>query len=296
MFAMVLVLYGIVHFFVLDKVNSPETLFLQLLLVAVLLFSIFVADFIIKRNKITAPNSFTILFYALFIAIFPETLTDAKAILCSLFLLLATRRLISLRSSKETKPKVFDATLWVFIASLFYKWAVLYLLMVFVVIYIYEPKSLRNWLVPLVGLFTFFMITYCILVLAKNTDFIWKHYRFELQLNAEYFTTWSNSIKLVTYIGITLVASIFAFLKLGKSGLGQIVTMRIIGLSFIIGLLVKVLSVSPDSHPILLTFFPASIFMTNYVESIKKVNYKEIVLIISVVVSFSVFITNLTLN
>lgn len=296
MFAMVLVLYGIVHFFVLDKVNSPEKLFLQLLLIAVLLFSIFVADFIIKRNKITAPNSFTILFYALFIAIFPETLTDAKAILCSLFLLLATRRLISLRSLKETKLKVFDATLWVFIASLFYKWAVLYLLMVFVVIYIYEPKSLRNWLVPFVGLFTFFMITYCILVLAQNTDFIWNHYRFELQLNAEYFTTWSNSIKLVTYIGITLVASIFAFLKLGKSGLGQIVTMRIIGFSFIIGLLVKVLSVSPDSHPILLTFFPASIFMTNYVESIKKANYKEIVLVISVVVSFSVFITNLTLN
>lgn len=295
-FVFLFVLYGAVHFFLLDKSYSTEELAVQLLLIAVLLFSIFVADFIIKRNKVTAPNSFAILFYALLIAVFPETLADANAIVCSLFLLLATRRLISMRSLKDIKLKVFDATLWVLIGSLFYEWAALYLLLIFLAIYIYEPKNIRNWLAPIAGLFTFFMITYCILVLAKSTDFIWNHYQFEMDFNAEYFATWSNSIKLLGYVLITLMVSIFAFLKLGKSGLGQIVTMRIIGFSFVIGLLVKVFSVSPYSHPIMLTFFPAAIFMTNYVESIKKPNIKEIILIISVVVSFLVLITNLVLN
>ncbi len=295
-FAFLFILYGIVHFFLLDKVYSTEEIVLQLVLIAVLLFSIFVSDFIIKRNKVTAPNSFAILFYALLIAVFPETLTDPSAIVCSLFLLLATRRLISMRSLKDMKLKVFDATLWVLVSSLFYEWAALYLLLVFAAIYIYEPKNIRNWLVPIAGLFTVFMITYCVLILAKNTDFLWNHYQFEVDFNVEYFTKWSNSLKLVSYVLITLMVSIFAFLKLGKSGLGQIVTMRIMGFSFVIGLLVKVLSVTPDTHPIMLTFFPAAIFMTNYVESIKKANIKEIVLIISIVIPFLVLITNLALN
>lgn len=295
-FAFLFVIYGLSHFFLFDKAYSSQELVIQLLLIAVLLFSIFIIDFIIKRNKLTAPNSFAILFYALLITVFPETITDYNAIVCSFFLLLATRRLISLRSLKEIKLKVFDATLWILVSSLFYEWALLYLFLVFAAIYIYEPKNIRNWLVPFAGVFTFFMITYCILVLANSTDFLWAHYQFEVDFNAAYFANWSNSSKLAIYVLISVIAGIFAFLRLGKSGLGQLVTMRLIGFSFVIGLGVKFLSTSPNLFPIMLTFFPATIFISNYVEAIKKSNIKEIVLIVSVVVPFLVFITSLAMK
>jgi len=295
-FAFLFVLYGLVHFFLFDIVYAAEELMIQLLLIVVLLFSIFVVDFIIKRNKLTAPNSFAILYYALLITIFPETITDHNAIICSFFLLLATRRLISLRSLKEIKLKVFDATLWILVASLFYQWAILYLFLVFAAIYIYEPKNIRNWMVPIAGGFTFFMIAYCILILAKNTDFLWAHYQFEFEFNTSYFKKWINSSKLVIYILVILMVSIFAFLRLGKSGLGQIITMRLIGISFVIGLIVKILSSSTGLYPIMLTFFPAVVFLTNYVEAIKKINIKEIVLISSVLVPFLIFISSLALK
>jgi hypothetical protein len=295
-FAFLIILYGIVHFFLFDKIYATQELVVQVSLVAVLLCSILVVDFIIKRNKLTGPNSFAILYYALLITVFSETITDYNAIVCSFFLLLASRRLISLRSLKEIKLKIFDATIWILVSSLFYEWALLYLLLVFAAIYIYEPKNIRNWLVPFSSVFTFFMITYCILVLAKSTDFLWNHYQFRVDFHTDYFTSWSNSSKLAIYVLITLIVIIFAFLRLGKSGLGQLITMRLIGFSFVIGLVVNVLSTSSDVFPIMLTFFPATIFITNYVEAIKKSNIKEIILIVSIVVPFLVFISSMAMK
>ena len=249
-----------------------------------LLFSVFVVDFIVKRNKLTEANSFAILFYVILIIAFPKTLLDNDAIFCSMFLLFASRRLISIRSLKNIKLKVFDATIWVMVASIFYDWAILYLLLVYAAIYIYEPKNIRNWMIPFAAIFTVFMIGYGVLILVGNTEFLEEHYKLSFNVDTAYYLNLANSSKLVLYILLIFTLSVFAFLKLGKAGLGKIVTMRLIALSFIIGLVVKVLTKSFDDYPIMITFFPAVIFITNYVESIKKANIKELVLIVSIVV------------
>ena len=276
--------YWIWHFMVFDMQYTSEELGVRLIVLTLLLFSVFVVDFIVKRNKLTDPNSFAILFYAILIIAFPETLLDNDAILCSMFLLFASRRLISIRSLKNIKLKIFDATIWVMVASIFYDWALLYLLLVLAAIYIYEPKNIRNWLVPFAAIFTVFMIGYGTLILMGNTDFLSEHYQLSFNFDTSYFLNIANSSKLVLYILLVFVLSIYAFLKLGKAGLGKIVTMRLIALSFIIGLVVKILTKSADDYPIMITFFPAVIFLTNYVESIKKANIKELVLIASIAV------------
>lgn len=295
-FAFLFVLYGAAHFYLFDKSYPVEELVVQIAVLAVLLGSIWIADFIIKRNKVTAPNSFGILFYGLLIMIFPETLVDSDAIFCSFFLLLATRRLISIRSLKSIKLKIFDATFWLLISSLFYEWAVLYLILVYTAIYIYEPKNIRNWAVPFAGLFAVVMISVCYMALSNNFDFLANHYNFRLNYNHKYFSNWGNNTKLVFYIIATLLVSIFAFLKMGKAGLGQVLTMRLLGFSFAIGLVLKVLTFEEGSYPIMVTFFPAVIFMTNYVEAIKKGNFKELILMISVSVSFLVFLSTVAMK
>jgi len=274
--------YWFTQFVLFDLKYSSEELGEKIIALAMLLFSVFVVDFIIKRNKLTEPNSFAILFYAILIIAFPETLLDNNAIFCSMFLLFASRRLISIRSLKNIKLKIFDATIWVMVSSIFYDWAILYLLLVYAAIYIYEPKNVRNWMVPFAAIFTVFMIGYGVLILSGNTDFLTEHYALRLNFDSSYFLDLGNSLKLVLYILLVFALSIYAFLKLGKAGLGKIVTMRLIALSFIIGLVVKILTKSADDYPIMITFFPAVIFVTNYVESIKKEKIKELVLIASI--------------
>jgi hypothetical protein len=288
--------YWFVHFFVFQKSYSPEQLLGQTAILGFLLFSIFVVNFIALRNKITGGNSLAILFYTLLIVLFPEVLIDSNAILCSFFLLLSIRRILSFRSLKNLKLKIFDATFWILVASLFYDWAILYLIVVIAAIYFYDPKNIKNWLVPLTAIIAMFLILLAVLALSDNMEFLWNHYFFDFKFNSVYFYDWSNSTLLFLYVTIVLLCGFLAFVKLGNVGVGKLVTMRLIVLLFFVGLLIKILKSSPDTHPILITFFPAVVFFTTYVQSIKKDSVREMVLMTSVIVPFVVFLTNVIMD
>lgn len=294
--AFIFIFYWFVHFVVFDKSYGIEELALQLVVLAILAFGLFVLNFIVKRNKVTGTHSYVILFFTMLLMVFPQTLIDNNAVLCTFFLLLAMRRLISVRSMKSIRLKIFDATLWIVTASIFYDWALIYLLVVFMAIYIYEPKNLKNWLAPFAGLFTVFMIMYCVLILQGNTDFLWEHYRLEYTFNKEYFLNWLHSTKLVLYIiGISFVG-FMSFLSVGKAGTGKVATLRLIAMLFLLGLVLEVLIATPGNYPIMVTFFPASIFLAKYVESIKKANIKEIMLLLSIFLPFMVFFIGLIIR
>src|SRR5690606_9238103 len=109
-----------------------------LFILGFLMFTIFIVDFIVKRNRLSGTNSFALMYYTLLMVVFPEVLIDSNGIFCSFFLLLSIRRIISLRSLRDVKLKLFDATLWIMVASLFYEWALLYLIVVFAGLYFYD--------------------------------------------------------------------------------------------------------------------------------------------------------------
>lgn len=285
--------YWVAQVYLFKNEISVDGLFMEIGVLSILLFSVFVLDFIAKRNKLTEPNSYAILFYVLLFVVFPETLTDSNAILCSLLLLLATRRLLSIKSLKDVRSKVFDATLWILASSIFYDWAIVYLLLVVVAIYIYEPKNSSNWIIVLSGGFTFFMISYAVSLVIGLPNFLWEHYTFKIDYAAIYPFNWGASIKISVYIILNLLLALWAFLALGKSGTGKIITIRFIALSFVLGLLVNVLVLSESTYAIIITFFPCVIFICNYLESIKRQNVLELVLVICTVVPLLVLVGRL---
>lgn len=276
--------YWIVQVYLFKNDFSADQIALESAVVSVLLFSVFVVDFTIKRNKLTEPNSYAILFYVLLFVVFPDTLRDSNAILCSLLLLLGTRRLLSIKSLKDVKSKVFDVTLWILVSSLFYDWALVYLLLVFVAIYIYEPKNSRNWLMVLSAGFTFFMISYTVLVLLGEPNFLWEHYNFKIDFAAIYPFKWGASLKISVYIVLNLLLALWAFFALGKSSTGKIITVRLIALSFVLGLVVNLLVLNDSTYAIIITFFPCVVFVCNYLDAIKRQNILEVVLVVCTVV------------
>ncbi len=288
--------YWAVHFSLFGRIYTPSQLVQKILVLGALLFSIFLVNFIVKRNKITGSNSFSLLFYALLTVVFPETLLDSNAILCSFFLLLALRRLISMRSSRETKFKIFDATIWVLISSFFYDWALLFVVLIYAAIFFYDAKNIRNWLAPFAGLFTVYVIAKCVLILSGNEEFFTEHYQFHFSLNVAYFSYWGHSTKLILFALVTFLTGLLAFLKLGKSGFGRVATMRLIVFSFVIGLVVNLLKLSDNVYPVMITFFPAVVFMTKYIESIRRPRIKEILLIVAIVFPFLVLFTGIAIQ
>lgn len=286
--------YWFVHFVLYENHYEPEQLVIKFVVLGVLLFSVFIVDFIVKRNQITTTNSYAILYYTLLIVVFPEVLLDDNAVFCSFFLLLATRRLISLKSLKNIKLKVFDATIWTLIASLFYDWAILYLILVCIAIYFYEPKNIKNWLVPLTGILAIGIIAFCFLIITDNLDFLKNHYQFSF--NVDIIAYWINSTKLAIYGIITIITASLVFIKMGKLGVGKIITMRLIAISLALGLMVTFLKTTNDTYPVLITFFPGAIFLAKYVELIKKATLREIVLMVSVIAPFLILMTKMILK
>ena len=288
-----LLFYGVVSFDSLFAAESAQNLILQLIVLAILLFSILVVNFIVKRNQISGTNDYTIFYYTLLVVIFPDVLADNNAILSSYFLLLALRRLISLKSLKDIKLKLFDATFWIAVASLFYDWVLLFVVLVYICIYFYEPKNIRNWLVPILCLICTAVLLFTGLVLFGNTSFILEHYQFNIAADSNILYSIQGGAKILFYVLLVVVAGVVSFIKLGKLGMGKIVTMRIITISFIVGMVVTLFKSHETISPIMITFFPASILFTKYVEVIKKANIKELTLILSLVVPFMIFIGEL---
>ena len=288
--------YWIVHLFLFQKSYGPEELLRQGLILGCLMFTIFLVDFILKRNKLSKINSLALMYYILLIVVFPEVLMDSNVIFCNFFLLLSLRRILSLRSHKDIKLKLFDATLWIMVASLFFEWALLYLIFILVAIYFYEARNIRNWLVPLVAAITFVLITVAVLVLRNDPNFLFGHYDFEYGFNPVVFFEGGNGLILILYVFFVLFSGFMAYLKLGTIGIGKLVTMRLVLLFFVIGLIINLLDASMGNHPILITFFSAIVFITTYVETIKKDRIREIVLLVSLILPFFVLITNILLK
>lgn len=285
--------YWSVQFYLLDSTFSEVELVPSIGVLAILLFSVFIVDFVVKRNKLTGSNSFAILYFTLLFVVFPETLGDNKAIFTSFFLLLAMRRLLSIKSLKNIKLKIFDAGLWICISSIFYEWALLYLLLVFAAIYIYEPKNIRNWLVIISVGGCFILILYGILILLDKPYFIQKHYDFAINYDAIFPIKWWSSLKMSLFAILNMALAFSTFIHLSKSGVGKVIIMRLIAFSFVIGLVVNILVTSDNNNAVMITFFPSVIFIVNYLESIKKPKFLELVLISSIVVPIIVFVTKL---
>src|SRR5690606_34814998 len=89
-----------------------------------IVFSVFLTNFICKKNGLTKDNTYAMLLFALVLTLFPNVFTNIKVIFANVFILLAIRRIISLKSYHNIKVKLFDASLLICVATIFYEWSV----------------------------------------------------------------------------------------------------------------------------------------------------------------------------
>ncbi len=288
--AIFLFLFFSIHvFFGLNEQIVSEILPLELFKYGVLLLTVYVINQIVKTEKVTDYNSYGMLFFVLLVIGFSEELEMGTAIYANFFLLLALWRLLSLKSIRNVKHKIFDASLLVAIASLFYDWALLFMVLVFVVINMYDRKNFKNWLVPFIGLATIFMLVFTWLKVMGNLEFFGEHYRFSIGfLNATSLADILN-VKALFFFVIVLLVAILVFIRLRNVGGGKLLLLRILFLAFILGVIMSLMTPVHES-PLLITFFPAAVFLVNYFEEIKKTNWQEAILVACTLLATLLFI------
>lgn len=250
----------------------------------IVLSSLFLLDFFVSRNSLTKKNSYKLLMFALFMAMLPETLLNSKTLLANFFILLALRRIISLRTQKEIKKKLFDAAFWITIATLLYFWAILFFILIFAAMIVYSIVNIKNWIVPLTGVLAV-IIVWVSVMLVLNYDFT--DYFDELFIFSFDFTG-LNSARII--ISTTILISYgtwgsFYFIKHLKDKSKSLrPSFILIIISSFISLLIILISPYKDGSEFIFMFAPLSIIMTNYLEVTKEKWFQEILLWVLVLI------------
>ncbi|WP_190810442.1 EpsG family protein [Flagellimonas sp. S3867] len=286
--------YAVYLFFGGGQGLSLDTLPGEVLVIGILLFSMYIISRMVKVEKVTDLSSFAILFFTLLLVAFSETLGYRNAIFANFFLLLAIWRLLAIKSVRNVKHKIFDASFLICVAGFFYDWALIFLILVFVAINVYDRKPVKNWMVPFAAIITVLILSFTLLKFNDSLGFFVEHYQFKIDFLYNDFFRHPGVIKRLVYTSIMLVLMLLVFLKVRKKGGGKLILLRMVFLVFVLGSIMSFFKFD-ETSPVLITFFPVAVFLTNYLENIKRTKLRELVVGICVLVSFLLFILDLKL-
>ena len=254
---------------------SFNLLFKEFSKYGIILISIFTLTFLVRKNKLTNNNSFELLVYGFLLSSLPISMQDSNVLISNFFILLALRRIISLRSNLKTKKKLFDAAFWIAIASLFYFWAILFFVLIIMAVLLYSLAHFKNWIIPFIGVLVVVLITmsYSIVVYG-NFDVIFNY----LETTSLNFSGY-NIKPLVYQISIIVILSLwplfFYMINLKRKQKTSRPAHILIFIAFLIGAAIIIIAPQKNGSEFLFVFSPLAIIIANYLESIKKYRISE---------------------
>ena len=252
-------------------------------LFVVCFFSLFIFDFLTGKNNLTKKNSYHLLLYCLFIILIPQSFLEPKILIANLFILFALRRVISLRSKKEQKKKIFDAAFWVTLATLLCFWASLFYIIIFAALFILKISDVKNWIIPFLGILTVFVIGFSFVVLTNYPLMPIEYYIPKVSFD---FSTLNSKYVIVasTIFFTYFLWSLIFYLKILKSkSKNYKVSYILILVAALISLAIIIISPNKSGSEFLFLIAPLSIIVANYIELIKEKWFKEVLIWILII-------------
>lgn len=259
----------------------------------IVLASVFITNFVGKRNGLSKDSGYTIFFYFLFLLFFPSIWNNANLILSNFFILLALRRLISLQSLKASKEKIFDASLWIFVAALFHFWSILYIILVFISIIFHVARDYRNWVLPFIAFFAVGIISMVFSIIFFKDVLGYINANAVVNFNIDYFTNNYQNAAFSIYITIALFFVISMFVSLPNKPLLLNSSFKKIITAFFIGIVIFAISPNKSNDLLIYTIAPLAIMATSHIE-VKQLQLKqEMVLGVLILCSLFAFFSQL---
>jgi hypothetical protein len=294
-----LVMLGVVVAYVLFLTDKPYTtgfmpvLAQQIVLLLVLLATLFIANFISSKNGLSKSAAYTLLFYGLWLLCFPDLFLRPNLIFSNFFILLAARRLVSLHSPKATKQKIFDASLWIGVATLYHFWSVLFILLVFVSIFFHVSRDYRNWLLPFVAFFSIGMM-FLAYDFWRDADLL-EHIIAQSKVDTSlgYFANQTQNAVFATYAVIVVYFLISFLVSLpGRPQQYQSSYKKIVA-GFFIAVAIFVISPDKSNELLVYTFTPMAIIASSDVEFARSHFRREFSIALAVLAALVLYVVQL---
>ena len=251
-----------------------------------LLLSMFLLNFTANKNDLTKNNTFKIILFAAFTALFPETLQNNDIIFANLFIVLAFRRTVSLRTLLSRKEKIFDAIFWISVASLFSFWAIVFAVIVLVALIIYNTDNFKNWLIPIIAFLSVGLLATCFHLLVYDEFYTWEEWSQQPNLDFTKYGETEILIPLSFILAFTLWSGTYFFGSFQR--VPAVVRSSFILVLFLLiaSIVVAIFAPTKNSSELLFFLVPLSIIAANYFDRARDKWFKEALLIILIVLPF----------
>jgi hypothetical protein len=260
----------------------------------VLLFAfLFLSNFIVKKNALTKNSSYTILFFFLLLLFFPNVMNNNSLLLANFFIILSMRRLVSLQTLKAPKEKIFDAALWVFVASLFHFWCILFIVVVYLSIIFHVSRDYRNWLIPFVSFFAIAVIFVLYDLVFDKTALNTYLQSNAMDFQIDYFKNKYQNLAFSTYTVFILFFIVPFIFTLTNKPLNLQASYKKVIFSALIGIIIFLISTNKSNELLIFTFLPMAIIATNTIEYLQNKFQQEIILLVSIICGFFCFFSQL---
>jgi hypothetical protein len=290
---LMLFFFFLYQFHDLNWTNSWITITQKMVLLSILFGSLFLVNFIVKKNGLTKNSSYTILFFLVLLLFFPTILDNPKLLFSNFFLLLAMRRLISLQTLKAPKEKIFDASLWIFIASLFHFWCILFILLVYISIVFHVSRDYRNWLLPFIAFIATAIIFVLSAIIYDQTWITGFVNQMKMNFQIDYFTNNYQNIALSVFVVLALYFVFSMMITLTNKPQILQASYKKMVFAFFIGIVVFLISTNKSNAMLVFTFMPLSIMATSNIEYSQSKMHQEIVSGLFIVSGFFAFFSQL---
>lgn len=259
----------------------PQTSWWYLLGILLIGASLAVFQFVIIKNELTATSTFALWSAMLFTLSFIAFKVPILVLVSLVFLILALRRLLSLKSGYASIQKIFDASFWICIATIFFHWSILFMIVVFIAIFLYVRNNYRNWVTPFIALA-------CVWFLLFTYDYVWEDTMLKSIYDSFKFTyLWEMinfsflEILLLILLGMAVIG---LFIYLSKLiDIQQSVRPRFTILMFagLMGIVIATIDFTAFSRGGFLLIIPSlSIFIARATHRVQRKLWKEILLFI----------------
>ncbi|MCB7481877.1 DUF6427 family protein [Christiangramia sediminis] len=252
-----------------------------------LILSLLVLNFIAKKNELTKRSAYKTLLFALFCISFSNLLKNESAIISNLCVLFAMRRIISLRSHKFIQKKIFDATFWISIATLYHFWSALFFLVVFFAILNFA-SNFKNWLIPFVAFGSVVSLTICFHLIFNDQFYTFSDWFEASNFDFSKYGDLKLLIPLSVILGLLIWTLFQYFSSIQKASINRRPVLSMIFFTLLVAAAVALFAPTKNGSELIFFFVPLSIISSNYFDSKKDKILKEIILVTLIVMPFLV--------
>ncbi|HKJ06858.1 MAG TPA: DUF6427 family protein [Flavobacteriaceae bacterium] len=291
-FALVILLY--VYYLLSTFLLNTQSLSFVLILKHLgffiwLVIALLIIEFIIKKNKLTAQNSYGILIAIFVLGMFSKAMFTSEVVFANLALLLSFRKIYSLKSDLSIKQKLFDAGFWIGVATLFFAWSWLFIALIYVAIFSFKKLDFRNAIIPLIGFIIPLFLTFTYFIIVNDTTSFYNIIELNLSLDFTSYNSLNLLVPITFIIGIVLW-SVFGLLpKINNAGKGKIKVWYVALFQLLFATILVIISPIKNGAEIFFIIFPIAIFVANFIQLSKSEVFKNMILYLFLIISLTTY-------